>query len=154
MLVFNEKRRVMGSIDAVFRDRVTGKFYLCDFKVTKGDMLKAYDNERGTHPLSANTPACKAEKYGYQTNIYTDMFEEQEEEDIEEMFLLQFEPPACDTYRKYPVARKSVDEMEQVYAVIAQELARDAKAAEAKKAATAGACAAGGAGSLAQPVQV
>jgi hypothetical protein len=106
MVIFDEETRIMGSLDAIFRHRVTGELWLYDYKFTGGlDMGKVWPNTRkGCHPTTAHLDATTLNMYSLQLLVYAYILRRFYDMPIAHIVILQFPTPLMVSWREYVVA--------------------------------------------------
>lgn len=86
MLLFHEKLRVTGSADILYRNKLSGRFVLGDYKFIK-KLKKTGGKTRGKPPLD-HLPDCNYIKYALQLSVYRYILETEYGFDVEDQFLL------------------------------------------------------------------
>lgn len=104
--VFDEDARIVGSIDAVMRNRDTGAIVLVDWKnLGEGTVHTNPYKKTGTHPLTRRHPATKHLKHTMQLNFYRHLLETRYGLVVESMYIFNFAPTAPDAYEEYRLER-------------------------------------------------
>jgi len=91
-MVYHEELKISGSIDMVFRDTVTGQFYIYDWKRSKE--IKYDDNycDFSSSPCLNGIPNLNFWHYSLQLGIYKAMLESKYDMIISGMFLVVLHP--------------------------------------------------------------
>jgi len=106
--VFDEKLKLAGSIDMLYKNTKTNKYVICDWKRSKE--IKMRNNfQKGSSPVS-HLDDCNFNHYSLQLNVYKRLLKINYDIDVEEMFLVRCHPNASD-YEKIIVSNmdKEVD---------------------------------------------
>lgn len=103
-MIFSEKLRITGSIDAVFRNE-DGTLTLGDWKRSKEIKFESFGNKKGKFPFQ-NLSDCNYYHYSLQLNLYRVILEKFYNEKIKDMFLVILHPNnENNKYIKIPVKR-------------------------------------------------
>lgn len=86
MLVFHERLRITGAIDMMFRNRMTGKIVLADWKFIKR-LAKRNRSKQGQPPLD-HLDDTNFTKYSLQLSVYRYLLETEYGYEIEDQFLV------------------------------------------------------------------
>jgi CRISPR/Cas system-associated exonuclease Cas4 (RecB family) len=91
--VYHEELKISGSIDMVFRDKVTGEFYIYDWKRSKEINYECkYGDKKGNAPCVSHLPDSNFWHYSAQLNTYRMILEEKYGVKIAGMFLICIHP--------------------------------------------------------------
>jgi len=103
-LIFADKLKITGSIDAVFKNK-DDTLTLCDWKRSKEISFRPYDNKYGKYPFE-HVPDCNFYHYSLQLNLYRIILEKFYNKKIKDMFLIVLHPDnKDDKYIKIKVER-------------------------------------------------
>lgn len=91
-LVFDEERKISGSIDCVLKHVETGAVTILDWKRSK-EIKKENRFEQGFPPFE-HLPNCNFSHYTLQLNIYRHLLETKYEQRVAAMYILVFHPNA------------------------------------------------------------
>lgn len=102
-LIFSEKHKITGSIDAVFINNDDSSLSLYDWKRTKEIKFIGFNNETAPEPLN-HLQECNYSHYSLQLNLYRTIIERFYGFKVKEMFLVVFHPDNKN-YKKIEIPR-------------------------------------------------
>ena len=111
-LVYSKKYKIVGIVDAIFRNKKNNKFYLYDWKRVKNIYMKPnFFYNYGYYPID-NIPNLNAYHYFLQLNFYKLILKEYNIE-IDNMYICQLSPE-LDNYKTI----KSYDMMNEIHQIL------------------------------------
>jgi hypothetical protein len=120
-IVYYDELKLSGSIDMVFRDEITGKFYIYDWKRCNEIPHENAFGKMSKSPCLQHMPDAKYWHYSLQLNTYRRFLEDKYDIPIEGMFLVRLHPDnAYKTYERIEVQRLDA-EMDALFAIRKEE---------------------------------
>lgn len=101
--VYYEECKLSGSIDMVYRDEITGKFYIYDWKRSKEIKYDDQFCDYATNLILKGVPNLNFWHYSLQLGIYKKILEDKYDMEIEGMYLIVLHPDQLD-YERIKVA--------------------------------------------------